>query len=247
MTRLSVIIITNNEEENLPRCLNSVKFADEIIVNDSGSSDATLAIASEHGCKVIQSRFAGFGVAKQTALAEATGDWVFSIDADEEVDSELRESILQAISDHAATAYEIVRKSQFLGRWMMHSGWYPDRIIRLFRRDSGRFTSAEVHEKIVVDGNVGRLSGHLLHYTDPNLRHYLNKLNHYTTLSAVMLLKEGKKFRVFYLFSKPIALFFKMYFLKQGFRDGLQGLLLALLSSVHVLVKYAKLWELQRQ
>lgn len=247
MAQISVVIITNNEEENLPRCLKSVEFADEFIINDSGSTDRTLEIASEHGCKIIETKFSGFGVAKQRALDLATGEWVLSIDADEEVDTALRQSILRAVAAAEYDAYEVNRKSQFLGRWINHSGWYPDYIVRLFRREKTRFTSAAVHEKLEVNGSVGRLGGHLLHYTDPNLKHYFAKLNHYTTLSAETLHSEGKQFRARYLVVKPWAVCMKMYFLKQGFRDGIQGLLLAMLSSVHVLMKYAKLWELGRK
>jgi glycosyltransferase involved in cell wall biosynthesis len=259
MPRLSVIIITNNEEENLPRCLKSVSFADEIILNDSGSSDRTLEIAREHGCKIIENKFTGFGAAKQSALDQATGEWVLSIDADEEVDDALREAIKGAIrkankdtnnqanASSSHSAFQINRQSQFLGRWINHSGWYPDHITRLFRREQARFTDSVVHEKVIVDGTIGRLEGRLLHYTDPTLTHYFHKLNHYTSLSAQSLMKEGKRFRIHYLLIKPWAIFIKMYFLKQGFRDGIHGLILALLSSVHVMVKYAKLWELQRR
>ncbi len=247
MAKLSVIIITNNEEANLPRCLKSVDFADEIIINDSGSADRTLEIAREHNCRIIETEFAGFGCAKQAALAQATGDWVLSIDADEEVDQQLRESITTAVEQNDAVAYQFNRKSQFLGRWINHSGWYPDYLIRLFRREQAHFNDAAVHESVEIKGAVKRLEGHLLHYTDPNLTHYFRKLNRYTSLSAEMLLKEGKRFKAHNLVIKPWAIFVKMYFLKQGFRDGIHGLVLALLSSVHVLVKYAKLWELQRR
>ncbi len=247
MATISVIVITNNEEHNLPRLLASVKFADEIIINDSGSHDRTLEIARQHNCKIIQSEFVGFGAAKQSALNQAKSDWVLSLDADEEIDATLADSIKKAIASPRFDSYEINRKSQFLGRWMLHSGWYPDYLPRLFRRDRGRFTSDTVHERIEINGALGKLEGHILHYTDPDIEHYLEKLNRYTTLSADSLEQQGRQFRTLDVLVKPPANFVKMYFLKGGFRDGIQGLILALLSSFHVLCKYAKLWERQRR
>ena len=247
MPTLSVILITNNEANNIRRALDSVKFADEIIINDSGSTDATLEIVQAYGCRIIQSEFAGFGIAKQTALNEARSDWVLSIDADEEIDQSLATAIAQAIKNTEHSGYYLNRKSQFLGRWMMHSGWYPDYLPRLFRRDRGRFSSDSVHERIEIDGALGKLEGHILHYTDPDIEHYLEKLNRYTTLSAQTLLGQGRRFKILDIFIKPPATFIKMYLFKSGFRDGIQGLILALLSSFHVLCKYAKLWERQRR
>lgn len=246
MPLLSVIIITKNEEQNLRRALESAKFADEIIINDSGSADATLDIAREFNCKIIKTEFRGFGAAKQATLEQATGEWVLSIDADEEIDATMRESLKKAVSQSNGDGYFVSRKSQFLGRWMLHSGWYPDYILRLFRRSSGRFTDDWVHEKVEVNGSIGRLEGHLLHYTNPNLSQYLSKLNRYTSLSARQLSKRGARFHVYFLLAKPTATFFSIYILKRGFLDGVQGLILALLSAFHTLCKYVKLWELEK-
>jgi glycosyltransferase involved in cell wall biosynthesis len=246
VARLSVIIITHNEEINLRRCLESVKFADEIILNDSGSTDETLAIALEFNCKTVTSQFAGFGLAKQKALDLATGEWVLSIDADEEIDEELKRHINTAIASSDCDGYLLNRKSQFLGRWITHSGWYPDRILRLFKRSAAKFTDSRVHEKVVVTGRVENLSGHILHYTDPNISHYLIKLDRYTTLSAQMLHADGKPFHWWYLILKPMAIWVKMYILKRGFLDGMPGFILAGLSAFHVYCKYAKLWELRK-
>lgn len=246
MPTLSVIVITNNEAHNIRRVLDSVKFANEIVINDSGSTDGTLEIVRTYGCKIIQSDFIGFGAAKQATLDAATSDWVFSIDADEEVDDTLAAAIAKAITTTDCDGYLVNRKSQFLGRWILHSGWYPDYLPRLFKRNKGRLTTDSVHERIEISGKLGKLPGHLLHYTDPNITHYLAKLNRYTTLSADILHGQGRRFRVSNVIIKPPAAFFKMYFLKFGFRDGIPGLLLALLSAFHVLCKYAKLWERQR-
>lgn len=247
MPKLSVIIITLNEEANLRRCLESVKFADEIIVNDSGSEDGTLKIAAEYGCRTMTTVFAGFGVAKQAALDAAAGEWVLSIDADEEVDEQLRKSIQTALESPDQDGWFLNRKSQFLGRWMEHSGWYPDYILRLFRRNKAGFTIDRVHEQVSVDGRTGKLAGHLLHYTDPNISHYLLKLDRYTSLSAEMLNSNGKSFHWWYLIVKPAAIWTKMYILKRGFLDGIQGFMLAGLSAFHVYCKYAKLWEVRKR
>lgn len=247
MATIAVIVITRDEEQNLPRMLASVGFADEIIINDSGSRDRTLEIARQHSCQIIQSKFTGFGAAKQAALDQAKSDWVLSLDADEEVDQSLATAIAQALKNTEYCGYRLNRKSQFLGRWILHSGWYPDYLPRLFRRDRGRFTSDTVHERIEIDGALGKLEGHILHYTDPDIEHYLEKLNRYTTLSADSLQRRGRRFKTFDVLVKPPANFVKMYFLKSGYRDGIQGLILALLSSFHVLCKYAKLWERQRR
>lgn len=247
MPTLSVILITCNEAHNLRRALESVKFADEIIVNDSGSTDGTLDIAREYRCKIIQSEFSGFGAAKQIALKQATGDWVLSIDADEEIEPSLQKAIRATVGTADFDGYYLNRKSQFLGRWITHSGWYPDPIIRLFRRNKAMFTPDKVHERAQVEGMVGRLEGDILHYTDPNIAHYLDKLNRYTSLSAGILSDSERAFHPLQLVVKPPAAFIKMYILKRGFLDGIPGLLLALLSSFHVLCKYAKLWELKQK
>ncbi len=247
MAKLSVIIITNNEEKNLVRALESVKFADEFVVCDSGSTDSTLEIARRYNCKVVHSEFRGFGAAKQSALDNATGDWVLSIDADEELSEPLKSEIKAVLQQSDRDGYYLNRKSKFLGKWIAHSGWYPDWILRLFRREKGKFDRQLVHEGVQVEGKVGRLQGHLLHYTDPDISHYLAKMDRYTSLSAEILASEGRRFHVSDVLFKPIAIFIKMCFLKLGFLDGVHGLILASLSSFHVLCKYAKLWERQRR
>ncbi len=247
MPRLSVIIITLNEEQNLRRCLDSVRFADEIVLNDTGSTDGTLAIAAEYKCRILQMPFPGFGVAKQKALEAANGEWVLSIDADEELDDELQRAVQAAIANPAHAGYQFVRKSQFLGRWIMHSGWYPDKILRLFRHDAARFTPESVHERAEVNGSVGVLSGHMLHYTYTSVSQYIRKMDQYSTLAAEILHRDGRKFQTSYLLIKPLVYFVKMYLLKSGWRDGMAGLILGLFSSFHEMVKYAKLWELERR
>lgn len=247
MATLSVIIITRNEEKNLVRALESVKFADQIVICDSHSTDRTIEIAESFNCEIITRDFTGYGAAKQAALEQASGDWVLSIDADEEVDDKLRAEIKRIVTEGTLSGYFVNRKSRFLGRWMNHSGWYPDWILRLFRRGQGSFSEDRVHESIRVDGSTGQINGHLLHYTDPDISHYLSKLDRYTTLSAESLAGAERRFKKSDLLLKPFAVFVKIYIMKRGFRDGIQGLLLASFSSFHVLCKYAKLWELERK
>jgi glycosyltransferase involved in cell wall biosynthesis len=248
MNRLSVIIITHNEEENLPRCLESVKWADEKIVIDSHSTDRTPQIAADFGCTYFDLDWNGFGAAKQAALDRATGDWVLSIDADEAVSDKLRVAIVEAVAgSHSYCGFEMPRCTNFLGRWIRHCGWYPDYLVRLFRREAGQFDLAVIHEKIAVKGPVGRLSGDLLHYCYPDLERYFAKSNRYTTLGAAEVFRQGKRAGMADLVFRPPISFFKHYIQKAGFLDGPQGLLVSSLSAAAVFNKYAKLWHLGRQ
>lgn len=240
--KLSAIIITKNEEANLERCLRSISWVDEIIVVDSASTDATANIARSHQARVFTPEWNGFGSAKQFALDQATGDWVFSIDADEEVSFTLKNEIIQLLEKEPACAgYKIPRKTQFLGRWILHSGWYPEDVLRLFRRMSGRFTPALVHEEILVEGAIGRLNNPLLHYSYPTIEDYTRKLDHYSTLGAEELYRSGRKCRPYHLVVKPLVSFFHKLVLQKGWRDGWEGYLIAYLTGVGTLLKYAKL------
>jgi len=244
---LSVVIITLNEERNLGRCLKSVAWAAETIVVDSGSTDRTLEIAKEHGAKVHVIEWAGFGPAKGAGVAQASHDWVLSVDADEEVSNELADEIRRTISNpDASDGYDMPRKTRFLGRWIKHCGWYPDRVLRLFKKSKGGFNDARIHEAVEVNGSVGHLSGELLHHCYPSLEHYLAKSNRYTTIGAREAYRSGKRAGVFDLVIRPPVSFISHYFVRQGFLDGLEGLLVSALSAVAVLVKYAKLRQIQR-
>lgn len=248
MSKLSLIIITQNEAENLPRCIESVTFADEIVVVDSDSSDGTPEIARRYTDKVYNIVWQGFGKAKQTALRYATGEWVFSIDADEVVSEELAAEIKQVVANPPADVigFRVNRLSNFLGRWIRHSGWYPDRILRLARRKQARFTDDEVHERMEADGTIRDLQGHLLHFTDPDWNHYLNKLVRYADVSAHMLYEQGRRASLLDMTVRPAYQFCKNYILHAGFLDGIPGFLLASGSAFHVFSKYANLWRLQR-
>lgn len=248
MKKLSVVVITRNEEANLSRCLKSVAWADELVVVDSGSTDRTIEIAEGFGARVIKIEWRGFGLSKQTGLDQAEGEWVLSIDADEEVPAGLADEIKTVIGEEReAVGYLMPRRTRFLGRWILHGGWYPDHILRLFKRARGRFTDASVHEGVVVDGPVARLTQDLLHYSYPTLEAYLSKFNLYTTLAATDALKRGRNAGVVRIVLSPVAKFIKQYILKAGFLDGTEGLVLAFLSAGYVLTKYAKLRELKRK
>jgi glycosyltransferase involved in cell wall biosynthesis len=249
LSSISVIVITNNEQENIRDCLETVRWADEIIVVDSDSHDKTLEYARKYTQKIFRQPWQGFGRTKNFALSKATSEWVLSLDADERVTPELAKEIQQVVrnNDSPYAGFSIPRKAFFLGRWIKHCGWYPGRVIRLFRRNVARFSESQVHESLIVSGTVGTLNGNLLHYTDPNLHHYFDKYNRYTTLAASDLLERGDRFRLSMLLIRPAWTFFRMYILRLGFLDGVEGFILSVLSANYVFTKYAKLWELQRK
>ena len=246
MIKLSAILITKDEEANLERCLQSISWVDELIVVDSGSTDNTLEIARKFKAKVFNPEWKGFGPAKQYALDQATGDWVLSIDADEEVSFTLKNEIRQLLeNDPPHDGYEIPRKTQFLGQWILHSGWYPDYVLRLFRKQAGRFTPVLVHEEIVVDGSRSRLSNPLMHYSYPTLENYVRKLDQYSSLAAEEMFKRGRKFRYWQLILKPALLFIKKLLFQKGWRDGWEGYMIARLSATSIFLRYAKLRSLE--
>lgn len=243
--KLSAIVITRNEEANLERCLRSVDWADEIIVVDSGSTDKTVEIAKSFSATVFNPEWKGFGPGKQYALEQASGDWIISIDADEEVSFTLKGEIIELIKEEPEySGYCIPRKTQFLGKWILHSGWYPDYVLRLFRKSAGRFTPALVHEKVELNGPAGRLNNPLLHYSYPTLEDYVRKLDHYSTLRAAELFQAGKRCTVYCLTVKPVLSFFRKLIFQSGWRDGWEGFLIASLTSAGTLLKYAKLRSL---
>ncbi len=248
MATLSVVTLALNEERNIDACLASVRWADEILVVDSGSTDRTVERARVHTERVVTLPWEGYGTTKNRALAMLRGDWVLWLDADERVTPELEREIRRVLASDDGThaAYAVARRAYFLGRWIRHSGWYPSRVTRLFRRTAGRFSEKNVHEELVVDGPVGVLDGDLLHFTDPDLHHYFAKFNRYTSLAAEDLDRAGRRWSVADLLVRPAFQFVKMYLLRRGFLDGMEGFILAVVSSAYVFVKYAKLRERQR-
>lgn len=241
---ISAILITKNEENNLARCLENIKWADEIIVVDSGSTDKTAEIAKKFGAKVFENQWSGYGAQKNFAIDKTTNNWVLSIDADEVVTSELQkeiEKIIQIPGEYVA--FKMPRKLIFQGKFLRWGGCYPNYQVRLFRKSKARFSHDLVHEKLIVDGKIGCLRGSLVHYSYKDLSDYLKRLNLYTTLDAQKRFSSGKKFHSRY-YIQPLFKFFSMYFLRLGFLDGLPGLNWAILSSFYDFVKFQKLREL---
>ncbi len=245
MRKISVVIISKNEEKNIRRCLESVKWADEIVLIDSQSDDKTLEIATEYNARIYSPVWRGYGPAKQEGVKQTSHEWIFSIDADEEVSADLESEIKNTLSENdLADGYLIPRKTNFMGRWINYSNWYPDHILRLFNKTKGGFNSNIVHEAVEIAGDKRYLKNDLLHYSYPTLDEYFRKFNIYTRMGADDLFARGKSSGFFGICIKPIAAFIKHYILKKGFLDGVEGFLISFLSAVAVMVKYAKLREL---
>ena len=248
---VSACVITLNEAERIDACLDSVAWCDEIIVVDSRSSDATRERAAARGARVIERDWPGHAAQKQFAVEAARHDWVFCIDADERVSDALRDEILAlgAAELAAAAGWSVPRMSCYLGEWIRHGTWYPDRSVRLFDRRRGRFVANpdyDLHERVRLDGPCGTLRHDLLHAPYRTLSEHLETIDSYTTIMAEGLLRRGRRARVSDLVFHPWGRFLKFYVFKAGFLDGWRGLLLAYLAAHYVRVKYAKLLALQR-
>ncbi|MGV8058370.1 MAG: glycosyltransferase family 2 protein [Smithellaceae bacterium] len=243
---LSVAIITKNEEENLRSCLQSVAFARQIVVVDSGSTDATLQIAAEFGCEIYNEGWLGFGPQKQSGIDKCREPWILVLDADERIPEKTAEVIKTIVTSTGIkeSGFSFPRKNYFQGRWIKHAGWWPDRIIRLFRKESGRMTEASVHEAVEVKGLVGALDTPIEHFTESRLSKILQKIDKYSTLGAQEAFKEGKRSSTGFAFLRAFFTFFQDYFLRGGILDGTPGLTLAVTDSVNKFFKYAKLSEL---
>lgn len=244
---LSVIIITKNEQAHIADCIGSVAFANEIIVLDSGSTDDTCAIARRLGAKVYHTtHWPGFGQQKNKALGLATQPWVLSIDADERVPVDLAAEIQRTLVQPSAEAYTVARMSCFGERWITHSGWWPDRLVRLFKRDSACFKDVTVHESVLVDGVTQHLKGHLLHYPYCSLEALIAKTNQYSSAAALQLHERGRKISLVGVFAKAFWTFVRIYILRRGFLDGREGLVLASVAAAGSFFRYSKLWFLNK-
>jgi glycosyltransferase involved in cell wall biosynthesis len=243
--RLSVVVVTQNEEERIRACLESASWADELIVVDAESSDKTATVARELTDHVFVRPWPGFAAQKNFGLEQARGDWILSLDADELVSIPLRQEIAAILAgggEHAG--YAIPRRNVFWGRWIRHGGLYPDWQLRLFRRGRGRFTERTVHESVTVDGSVGRLSGHLEHRSYRDVADFLERADRYSTLAAGEWLAAGRRSRPLTdLVVRPAGRFLTMYVARAGFLDGWRGFLLAVLYAYYVLMRSAKVWE----
>ena len=244
---LSVIIITKNESQHIGACLDSVAFADEVVVLDSGSIDDTCDIARSRGAKVhISPDWPGFGIQKNRVLDLATGQWVLSIDADERVTPELAAEIQRIIAAPDRDAYLVARLSEFEGRPMRHCGWWPDHLLRLFKRGRARFTNDVVHESVQTEAATGLLKHHLLHYPYPDIESLLVKMNRYSTAGAQKMHQRGKRTSIFGALGHGFWTFVRIYIMRRGFLDGRQGLVVACAGAAGSFFRYAKLIELQQ-
>lgn len=247
-TKVSACIICFNEEANIRACLESVRFCDEIVVIDSGSTDRTLEIAREHTDRVVVRPFPGHIEQKNFAIDAARNDWVFSIDADERVTDELRRSIEDVLAEPAPRfpGYALARRTFHLGRFIRWGGWYPDRKVRLFDRRRGRWGGINPHDHVLLEGSAGRLAGDLLHFSYRDLRHQMDTVNSFTSIAAKELAARGRGAIVLRMLAHPPAAFFRSYVLKLGFLEGVPGLILAGVAAFYSFLKYAKLWEARR-
>ncbi|MDA2909717.1 glycosyltransferase family 2 protein [Nitrospiraceae bacterium AH_259_D15_M11_P09] len=245
--KVSALVIAYNEEPNIRACLETVTWADEIVLVDSFSTDATEKIAREFTDKVYQHEFGGFGRLRNEALTHTSYEWVFSLDTDERATPEVRDEIRRVLKDEPdADAYFVPRRNYFLGRWIRHSGWYPDyRQPQLFRKGRMRYREDLVHEGFELDGRTGYLKEHVLQYPFRDIDHYLAKMDRYSDLMAQRLVQEGRRFRTHQLITHPLFTFTKMYLGRAGFLDGMPGLILSGLYAYYTFIKYAKLWELR--
>lgn len=240
--KLTVCIITRNEAANIVACLRSVSFADEVVVLDSGSTDDTVALARAEGARVeVAADWPGFGPQKNRVLDMAQGEWVLSLDADERVTPELAAEIQAVLREPRHDAYDMPRLSSFCGRFIRHSGWWPDRVLRLFRRGKARFTDAAVHEKVVPQGPVGHLRAHLLHYTYPTLDSALAKMNRYSSDAALAMHARGRRASMASALGHGFWTFIRIYVVRRGFLDGRHGFVLASVAAMGSFSRYAKL------
>jgi glycosyltransferase involved in cell wall biosynthesis len=244
---LSVIIITKNEEHDIRDCLQSVAWADEIIVLDSGSMDKTLEIAKEYTSHVYTSPdWQGFGIQKNRALAYATCEWVLSLDADERVSEELRIEIQHAISKENNMVYSMPRLSSYCGKFIRHSGWWPDYVARLFKRGHATFSNDLVHERLVFDVTTTKLTSPLLHITYKDLDEVIAKINQYSALGAKNSLEKGKRGSLASALGHAFWAFIRTYILRVGFLDGAEGLMLAIANAETTYYRYLKLYYLNK-
>lgn len=246
---LSVAIITKDEAENLAACLETVAFARQIIVVDSGSADDTCKIAAEKGCEVFREEWRGFGPQKQFAIDQCREPWVLVLDADERLSGETAQQIKRIVLNPSAGAagYSFPRKNFFQGRWIRHAGWWPDRVVRLFRKGRGRMSTAMVHEAVMVDGPVEALPLPIEHFTESSLERVLVKIDRYSTAGAEEAFAAGKMSSLFSALLRAEFTFFQDYLLRRGFLDGAPGFTLAVLDGINKFFKYAKLNELHRR
>jgi len=245
---VSVAIITKNEEKNISKCLESLLWADEIIVVDSGSTDKTIDICKKYKCKIIQTDWKGFGKNKQYAVKHTSNDWVLSLDADEIVSPSLAKAIIKTVKLNEKLGYRIKRNSFYLGKLIKFSGWQNDYPLRLFNKKYGNFNDFSVHESVIMPEEVvAKINSPIIHFPYNKIEDHLNKINNYSSLAAENLLTKDKTIFYPYAFIAGAFKFLRVYFLKLGFLDGKEGLILAILSAYYVFLKYIKLWLMKNK
>jgi len=244
MNKISVIVITKDEEKNISDCLKSVEWADEIIVVDSESTDRTIELAKQFTEEIFIRKWEGYVPQKKYALSLAKNEWVLSLDADERITPELKDEIFK-LSTGEFSGFKIRRKNFLLKKEIKSCGWENDYQLRLMRKDKASFSDRLVHEKFVVDGEVGTLKNPMLHYTFSSFEEYFEKINNYTSLKAQELFIKKKRIGGWTIFSHTISAFFAFFIIRLGFKDGVYGLIISLLHSVSTMMNYIKLWELQ--
>lgn len=247
MEKITVAIITKDEERNIRDCLESVKWADEIVVVDNGSTDRTLGICREYGARIFQEEWKGYSGQKNSAIAKAGNEWVLNLDADERVSPELRQEMQKSLEENRGVdGYWIPRKNFFLGQWIRYCGWYPDLNLRLFRKSRGRFGERAVHERVEVEGKTATLTHPLIHKTYQSLSDFFVRMDRYSTLAAQEMHRERRKFRLMDVVFRPPFTFLQMYLLRAGFLEGYLGFVLSVLYSYYTFAKYIKLKELRK-
>jgi glycosyltransferase involved in cell wall biosynthesis len=247
---VTCVVITKNEESNIQDCLRSAQWANELIVVDAESIDRTVELASACGAKVSVRPWPGFGLQKNFGMAQASSDWILILDADERVTEELRGEVKTCLAGWrpgAPVAYRVPRRNFFYGAWVRGAGVYPDYQVRLFRRGLAQYNDVAVHENLIVEGEIGTLAGHLDHYTERRIQDHFKKFGLYTTLAAQEKSKTVQTVGWTDLVFRPQVVWVKTYVLKQGYRDGVRGLIVCVFASMYTFVKYAKLWDATRQ
>lgn len=244
---LSVAIITLNEEDRLPDCLKSVDFTDDIVVVDSGSTDNTVKIAEQSGARVFKEKWRGFGPQKQFAIDQCVNDWILILDADERIPEETASEMYALFTESMNhVSYSFPRKNYFSGKWIRHGGWWPDRVVRLFRKDQCRMSLKMVHESIITTGSLGRIQNPISHYTNRNLHQTIDKINKYSSVGAKQLYDKKSNSSSLKALMKAVWKFFHFYFLRLGFLDGYQGLVIAVSDAMNVFFKHAKYIEMKK-
>jgi glycosyltransferase involved in cell wall biosynthesis len=239
--KITATIITLNEERNIARAMESLRCCDQILVLDSGSVDRTVELAAKLGATVVEQSWPGYATQKNRAAEQAAHDWILSLDADEAL-SEALEGEIWSLKKHGPVcdAYTMPRLANYMGRWILHSGWYPDRKVRLYNRNKAKWVGDFVHESVQVDGHVGHLESNLLHFTCDSLSEHLRTMDRYTTLAAEELVSRKARIGLGRLIVDPAWTFLRSYFLQRGFLDGLEGLTIAYMAAIYTFLKYAK-------